>query len=490
MKKFNRYLSYLQENIFSLLSLAVMLIFYLFFAIYDGPIIAVDSPSYLEMSFSREPFYPLLLAVFRQFSPENYLLFVVIFQSLLMAFSSWYLAHFIIKKWKIHKIYGAVLYFIPVAVSLLNRFLAKRSSMYTNSILTEGICTSLYLLFLAFVLGYSLDGCKKKMILAWILMFCMFSSRKQMLMTLPVFLFALLYQSYKNKKLKKGILISVISSLLLLLSFSLFDYTYNYLLRGTFEGHSSSNRFVSTVVFYHADREDAAYIDDPHVQKLFLKIYDVCQEKGALAAQAKEGWLNRVAHFGDYYDIIQIDTMWPMILQDARDRVNESLSSKAGTEGDSQVLPYSEEELSLLYDLESDQTNSLIIRSLLPHQIPDLAGLLLDNFLSGLVITLAQMRTVFVPYTIIMFLLYFGFVLFLIKRNLSGKIPEEEKEQNTGCIILSCLTLIGIFANTLVVSAVIFCQTRYMIYNMPLFYITFCVLFYQVCKIYYGKTLN
>lgn len=468
----NKVRNYLQQNLFSIISLFLMMSFYLFFAICDGAIIAVDSPSYIEMSFSREPFYPLLLAVFRRLYPENYLLYVVIFQSLLMAVSGWYLAHYLIKKWKLPKWHGILLYFMPIAVSLLNRFLAKRSSMYTNNILTEGICTSLYLLFIAFILGFCLDSCKKKIVLSWILMFIMFTSRKQMLMTLPIFLFALLYQAYEKKQLKKGILTAFISSLLLIFSFSLFDSTYNYLLRGSFEGHSSSNRFVSTIVFYHADRADADYIEDSHIKELFLEIYDVCDEKGALSYQANEGWMNRVAHFGDYYDIIQIDTMWPMILQDARDHINEEYQS----------MDMSEEELSLLYDMESDRINSIIIHSVLPHQIPEIAGLLMDNFLSGLVITLAQLRSIFIPYTIFMFLFYFGFTIFIAGKNLSSKTMTEEFTTNKNSVLFSVITLIGIFSNTLVVSSVIFCQTRYMIYNMPLFYMTICILFYQVCR--------
>lgn len=46
-----------------------------------------------------------------------------------------------------------------------------------------------------------------------------------------------------------------------------------------------------------------------------MKIYDVCEEKGYLKHSAGQGWFNRVTHFGDYYDCIQIETMGPMITQ-------------------------------------------------------------------------------------------------------------------------------------------------------------------------------
>lgn len=131
-----------------------IMIFYLFFAFYDGVVICVDSPTYIEMSFTREPFYPLFLAFFRLFSVENYLFYAVVVQSILMAVCSYLLADFLRKQFQVPKLYSLILYVMPLATSLLCRFAAKRSSMYTNSIMTEGICTSLYLYFIYCILKY------------------------------------------------------------------------------------------------------------------------------------------------------------------------------------------------------------------------------------------------------------------------------------------------------------------------------------------------
>ena len=51
------------------------------------------------------------------------------------------------------------------------------------------------------------------------------------------------------------------------------------------------------------------------------------------------------------------------------------------------------------------------------------------------------------------------------------------KKKWTGCrAILAVYTLLAVMINVAVVSATIFCQTRYMIYNMPLFYISLVLL--------------
>ena len=445
------------------------LIFYLFFAFYDGAVICVDSPGYINMSFSREPFYPLLLAFFRFFSPEKYLLYVVILQSILMAFSGWILSDYLRKKLHIHKLYSIILYLLPIATSLLCRFAAKRASMYTNSILTEGICTSLYLLFIYCILKYLWEHSTIHIILGWIISFIMISTRKQMLMVLPILFLAIVYTNFTNQKFWRGMVIATISCLMIFPSFKLFDCTYNYFVRGAFQGHSSSNRFVTTMIFYNAEASDAEYISDESTKQLFTNIYNICDEKGYLGHHAGDGWFNEVQHFGDHYDHIQIDTMWPMILQHAMENINTEY----------QNITIDESELNTLYDLETDRLNSIIISSILPHQIPELVKSLFNNFLSGLVITIAQLKQILVPYTIVMFLTYFALTARLVWYWYHNKeLTSKNIELISKNIIFALITLLGIIFNVLLVSAVIFCQTRYTIYNMPLFYMAGAVLLY------------
>lgn len=472
----NKLTTYVKENLFSIIMLFITLIFYLFFAFLDGAVICVDSPGYINMSFSREPFYPLVLAFFRFFSPDNYLFYVVILQSILMAFAGWILADYLRKKLHINQWYSIILYILPMATSFLCRFAAKRASMYTNSIMTEGICTSLYLLFIYFILKYLWDHSSHGLILSWLIAFIMFSSRKQMLMVLPILFLAIVYANYKKQKFWKSIITAGIICLFIFPAFKLFDCTYNYVLRGAFQGHSSSNRFVTTMVFYNAERSDAEYIKDDSTRQLFLDIYNVCDEKGYLGSHAGKGWYQEVGHFGDHYDHIQIDTMWPMILQHARKTIIDEYQNKN----------ISEEELNTLYDLETDRLNSIMITSVLPHQLPELAKAFFNNFLSGLVTTVAQRKPILVLYTAVMFLIYFLLTIRLAwhwYRN--RRYSSESLELSQKGVHFAIITLLGIFFNVFLVSAVIFCQTRYTIYNMPLFYMAGAILLYRnICNFF------
>ena len=114
-----------ERKAFSLFMLLVSLVFYLFFAFYDGAVICVDSPSYINMELSREPFYPLFLAFFRRIfsGPQNdfYLTAAVFAQSILAALSCWSFAAFLTRKLTISRLFSMGVLLIPMAVSLLCR---------------------------------------------------------------------------------------------------------------------------------------------------------------------------------------------------------------------------------------------------------------------------------------------------------------------------------------------------------------------------------
>ena len=136
----------------------IAIVFYLFFAFYDGAVIYADSSSYIDMSLTREFLYPTLLFVFQNLSGEKYLLYVVILQSLIAAFAAWKIAINFRRRFSLGYFTSTIVFVIPVFVSLLNRFVARRGSMYSNSILTEGLTISLFLLFICYLYDYIVEN--------------------------------------------------------------------------------------------------------------------------------------------------------------------------------------------------------------------------------------------------------------------------------------------------------------------------------------------
>lgn len=114
MKKKKKMKNY---HIFSIFMFVSVCVFYLFFALYDGAVICVDSPTYIEMSIIREPVYPMFLAflrsIFTQFDSDFYLTAAVILQSLLAAFSAWSFASYILREYKISRFLSLLILYTP-----------------------------------------------------------------------------------------------------------------------------------------------------------------------------------------------------------------------------------------------------------------------------------------------------------------------------------------------------------------------------------------
>lgn len=436
---------------FSAFMLIISLIFYLFFACFDGAVICVDSPGYIEMNLTREPLYPMFLAFFRLLlngvSPNLYLFAVVLVQSILAATAAWSMAVFLYQEFHLSKAFSLLILWIPMAVSLLCRFAARRGSMYSNSILTEGLTISGYLLFFRFLFGYTLRHTRSALFACTFLSFLMVSTRKQMIVSLIMLVLCIFYVAFTEKKYRRGIIAALFCSFVVLLCSMCLDVGYNYVLRGKVVRHSSDTRFITTMAFYTAERDDCQYIEDKDVQDLFLKIYKICDERGYLKTSAGKGWMNRVSHFGDYYDCIQIDTMWPMICTYASEQCGDDVVD---------------------INRNSDRIMNQINASIIPHNVLKIAATFFDNFISGLVTTVAQRKSFLIGYTLFIYLLYILLLFYHI-----------HQRKNYSLCLFSVLTLLSIFLNVGLVSLVIFCQTRYTIYNMALFYISLLLMAYE-----------
>ncbi len=507
------------SRLISALMLGGCLAFYLFFAFYDGAVICVDSPSYITMDISREPLYSLLLAAFRTvfggLGEYGYLTAVAFFQSILAAYAAWWLADYVRKALQLPAWVGTALACMPLAVSLLCRFAARRGSMYSNSILTEGITISCYLIFFRYLLEFYFSRTRKSLAWCCLLSFLMISARKQMAISLAMLLSCIIFTSLPassdsnsglkngrrsffnltalpassgsnsglksgrrsffnltalpalagvNSRLKNGVQpffnltallpsagLALVCTAAILGGTAVLDLGYNYAVRGEAVRHSSDGRFLTTMAFYVAEREDAAYLEQEDIRGLFLEIYDRCEEQGYLKHSAGKGWLNRVSHFGDHYDHIQIDTMWPAVNDYVREHYGE------GT---------------VELNENADRIMDTMNRALLPHNLGKILASFFDNFLSGLITTVAQRNRILNWYSLAVYLLY-GVLLI-------WNLREGRRQRLAGYAAgFAGLTLLSIVFNVGLVSLVIFCQTRYTIYNMALFYMSLILMLYS-----------
>lgn len=419
----------------------VLMIAYMFFVFYDGVILSVDSPSYIDMYSSREPFYSLLIAFFRLicFNKPWYLNVLVGFQAILTVYCVSSLIRYVVKEYELSFKSELVFLLIHLFVMVLMRFVSKKQMLYASTVLSESIAYPLYLLFFRYNLEYVLRQNKKSLIVAAFISFILISCRKQMYLSLFMLMISIGYVHITKKNIVKGLGIIVLVIALVVGSSKLLDYVNQRLVNNFSSTHTLGNRFITTMIYYVADKDDYKYIDDIDGKEVFKIIFNKSKSNGYTYDESISKWFDRVKHFSDHYDNIQIDTILP--------EMSSYVESKYGLTGEQ-------------LEVKMDSINNSIIKSLLPVRFKEIARVFIDSFLSGLMITISADKEIFVIYALVMYILYFILLAYSIKHNRLDRVS-----------ILGIMVILSIFINVGIVSAVIFNQTRYTLYNIDLFYI-------------------
>lgn len=462
--------------------LAVCLLFYLLFPIIDGPVWCKDSMSYAGMDISREPLYPMFLALMKvrigaEIS-ESGMMAAVIVQSLIAAFATWY-AGYVIKKTKNESV---LLQFSTIgfqfAVSLLCRFAAIRSSVYIDCIMTEGLCLSLFVLFTVELYLFVITG--KKCHAAWtmVLSFLLFSLRKQMLITIIIMgaVFGWYYIIRSRKIRKFCILILLMISVML--AGKLLDRTYNYVVRGAWIEHCHNSMGFLCVLLYTSDVEnDQNLFKDETLKSLYLDIMEQADEEQILYSYAEPGWLPLAVHFADCYDAIGYGIINPVV----EGYIGENFS-------------YSEVEAAIKYD----EICGGMVRTLLGQEKGPLIQVWAYNIWRGFVNSIARATNLLSLYSIAAYLCVGAIALYLIAQkkklqNMTQQMPgvteyENRIEQIGRTLTFMFIVMIAIAVNSLTVGLTIFTQPRYMLYSMGLFYAAGCMMLYDVFLC--GRTLK
>lgn len=431
---------------------AVCLGFYLFFPFYDGPVWCKDSLSYATMNITREPLYPTFLWIFRRmFGEEAYLLPVVIVQSVLAAYAAWKLA-VTVKRYKNNsRLLACLSVCFQFGVTILCRFVAIRGSSYINSIMTEGLGLSLYVLFTVQLYKYIMEEKTRNLIGSACFALLLINLRKQMMITLCL-MAAVFILNYliKRRNIKKLLVLLILTAALLFAS-KLTDRLYNYCVRGAWIEHSGNSMGMLCTLIYTAEESDVDLFKDEVTRGLFEDILSQADAQELRITYAPEGWVDLSSHYADSYDAIGYGIINPVV----QGWIAENLA-------------YPEVEAALAYDAYCSE----MAGRLLGQEKGDLLKVYVANTSKGFINSIARVNRYLNIYAALAYLLFIGLYILTVKRTKSWKKPE-------GAMTFAETVLGGVIINSLVVGGMIFSQPRYMIYNMGLFYSALSVLAYD-----------
>ncbi len=427
--------------------------------IFFGFLLLTGEPQYLGDTFqhenqfvTREPVYALLIQTLRALSPEYHYHLVIIVQNLLAIFANCIFLLTLRKELSLKGAFILPLLAILISPHIITPLASASGMVITNSLLSEGIAYSLYLFFAIYIFktAWKQDCLGKDSVTALCWAIIMSLVRGQfMVLILAWFIVVALIAVWQKKWSRIAIL-----AVLLFLSFigrGLLVKTYNYCEQGLFVGTASGKTTMVTNVLYVADREDGEAIADEKLRNMYYQVYDAAYETGLNYKASGEGLYARALHHAGSHDTLKFD----YFIVAAKEYVTETTGT---TVEDYQTMM-----------VEVDRVASAIMSELLPEVLGRYIYNYMAMMMMGFVQSIAVMHPILNWYALVMYICFIVLIIF------AWKMKKDSKIASSAAIVLLMIT--GTVTGT---ALMIHCLSRYVLYNLPLFYIAGLLLLFEI----------
>ena len=416
-----------------------------------------DSNQYIAMHIHREPLYSFFLWIFRSlFGETKYLDIVRFLQNGLAAFSVIWLAESLKKRFDFGQWMEALVCLILLAPHIITPVFSASGLVLSNGVISEALGLPLFYLFTAQCMKMVYTRQRGAALSSLLLSLFLSLVRGQMMFTILLWLvFAGAVVIVEKKKLAKRLLICVVCTALAFGTRTLLVKSYNLVFNGYFINNTFGSVGLLANILYAADEEDAERIADQDARVMFELSYRLAKEQGATYQDAPEGFFNRAAHLEKWHDAIKFEM------------IEEPWRQLHDREGFIDYIPE---------NVESDRIAATIVKSLLPAVL----GRWLYDYLAlacyGLIRSIAVVHPLLNWYALTAYLAYIVLAALAWRKN-----------HNSNAVWLAAFSLLAVLANVFATSMIIMCLSRYVIYGLPLFYVSGLMLLYELVG---GKTAH
>ena len=416
-----------------------------------------DSNQYIAMHIHREPLYSFFLWIFRSlFGETKYLDIVRFLQNGLAAFSVIWLAESLKKRFAFGQWMEALVCLILLAPHIITPVFSASGLVLSNGVISEALGLPLFYLFTAQCMKMVYTRQRGAALSSLLLSLFLSLVRGQMMFTILLWLvFAGAVVIVEKKKLAKRLLICVVCTALAFGTRTLLVKSYNLVFNGYFINNTFGSVGLLANILYAADEEDAERIVDQDARVMFELSYRLAKEQGATYQDAPEGFFNRAAHLEKWHDAIKFEM------------IEEPWRQLHDREGFIDYIPE---------NVESDRIATTIVKSLLPAVL----GRWLYDYLAlacyGLIRSIAVVHPLLNWYALTAYLAYILLAALAWRKN-----------HNSNAVWLAAFSLLAVLANVFATSMIIMCLSRYVIYGLPLFYVSGLMLLYELAG---GKTAH
>ena len=414
-----------------------------------------DSNQYIAMHIHREPLYSFFLWIFRSlFGETKYLDIVRFLQNGLAAFSVIWLAESLKKRFDFGQWMEALVCLILLAPHIITPVFSASGLVLSNGVISEALGLPLFYLFTAQCMKMVYTRQRGAALSSLLLSLFLSLVRGQMMFTILLWLvFAGAVVIVEKKKLAKRLLICVVCTALAFGTRTLLVKSYNLVFNGYFINNTFGSVGLLANILYASDEEDAKRIADQDARVMFELSYRLAKEQGATYQDAPEGFFNRAAHLEKWHDAIKFEM------------IEEPWRQLHDREGFIDYIPE---------NVESDRIAATIGKSLLPAVL----GRWLYDYLAlacyGLIRSIAVVHPLLNWYALTAYLAYIVLAALAWRKN-----------HNSNAVWLAAFSLLAVLANVFATSMIIMCLSRYVIYGLPLFYVSGLMLLFELAG---GKT--
>lgn len=409
-----------------------------------------DSNQYIAMHIHREPLYSFFLWIFRSlFGETKYLDIVRFLQNGLAAFSVIWLAESLKKRFDFGQWMEALVCLILLAPHIITPVFSASGLVLSNGVISEALGLPLFYLFTAQCMKMVYTRQRGAALSSLLLSLFLSLVRGQMMFTILLWLvFAGAVVIVEKKKLAKRLLICVVCTALAFGTRTLLVKSYNLVFNGYFINNTFGSVGLLANILYASDEEDAERIADQDARVMFELSYRLAKEQGATYQDAPEGFFNRAAHLEKWHDAIKFEM------------IEEPWRQLHDREGFIDYIPE---------NVESDRIAATIVKSLLPAVL----GRWLYDYLAlacyGLIRSIAVVHPLLNWYALTAYLAYIVLAALAWRKN-----------HNSNAVWLAAFSLLAVLANVFATSMIIMCLSRYVIYGLPLFYVSGLMLLYEL----------
>ncbi|MGN0473086.1 MAG: hypothetical protein ACI4F8_09595 [Lachnospiraceae bacterium] len=397
-----------------------------------------DCETYLLKLKGLSPLYPTFLEINRVIFGGTFLTMVGVEQNILLAVSIYIMYCSLKKNLQVGGTFlSCAIMFILIVPHLVTPVITRSHLILSNSILTEGLSFPLFNLYVAMLLTCCVEKSRKFFWISGILCAIMLPLRTQFLYLLVVQGCAFLYLAFtvRKKEWIANMLVFPVSILMMLLVSGI--YTRWVATPGTNYSYGT-NQVLAIRAMYYAEEEDVDLLSSEEAKTVFRKSLTQMQEQKLGYRFEGTGIFNRTAHEEDSYDTIKF------IVSDS---IYEILISK--------MERYSHEFIEYGKKIYAELCGPLL-KHTWKQQLTYYTDFVLQGFIRSISIWDRE-------------LLWFGIGMYILY--LIAFIRQIVIKKNRPLILLFSIVTLLLTGNVLTTSFAIMCLSRYMIYNMSLFYI-------------------